>query len=198
VFSLNFEATEGALYQMLNHGLSTGALFLCVGMLYERTHTRLIADHGGAAARMPVFAGFFLVTILSSAGLPGLNGFVGEILCFFGIFAADKTLAILSVATVVLSAAYLLGLYRRVMHGPLKDPNDGRLRDIDGRELACLIPIIVLIVYMGLFPGTVLRKMDAAVGRYIGTVKSARPAATAWAAPGDPDRVGQAPVVPER
>jgi len=198
VFSLNFEATEGALYQMLNHGLSTGALFLCVGILYERTHTRLIADYGGAAARMPVFAGFFLVTMLSSAGLPGLNGFVGEILCFFGIFAADKTLAILSVATVVLSAAYLLGLYRRVMHGPLKDPNDLRLRDIQGRELAYLIPIIVLIVTMGLFPGTVLRKMDAAVGRYIGTVKSAQPAATAWAAPGNPDRVGQTPGVPER
>ena len=143
---------------------------------------------------MPVFAGFFLVTMLSSAGLPGLNGFVGEIMCFFGIFAADKTLAILSVATVILSAAYLLGLYRRVMHGPLKDPNDGRLRDIDGRELACLIPI----VYMGLFPGTVLRKMDAAVGRYIGTVKSAQPAETAWAAPGNPDRAGQDPGVPER
>ncbi len=102
---------------------------------------------------MPVFAGFFLVTVLSSAGLPGLNGFVGEILCFFGIFAADKTLAVLSVSTVVLSAAYLFGLYRRVMHGPLKDPNDGRLRDIDGRELAYLIPIIVLIVYHGPFPG---------------------------------------------
>ena len=198
VFSLNFEATEGALYQMLNHGLSTGALFLCVGILYERTHTRLIADYGGAAARMPVFAGFFLVTVLSSAGLPGLNGFVGEILCFFGIFAADKTLAILSVSTVVLSAAYLFGLYRRVMHGPLKDPNDGRLRDIDGRELACLIPIIVLIVTMGLFPGTVLRKMDAAVGRYIGTVKPVPPAATAWVAPGDPDRIGPDFGVPER
>ena len=153
MFSLNFEATEGALYQMLNHGLSTGALFLCVGILYERTHTRAIADYGGTAARMPVFAGFFLVTILSSAGLPGLNGFVGEILCFFGIFAADKTLAVLSVSTVVLSAAYLLWLYRRVMHGPLKDPNDGRLRDIGGRELAYLLPIIVLIVFMGLFPG---------------------------------------------
>jgi NADH-quinone oxidoreductase subunit M len=183
---------------MLNHGLSTGALFLCVGILYERTHTRLIADYGGAAARMPVFARFFLVTVLSSAGLPGLNGFVGEILCFFGIFAADKTLAILSVATVVLSAAYLLGLYRRVMHGPLKDPNHGRLRDIDGRELAYLIPIIVLIVTMGLFPGTVLRKMDAAVGRYIETVKPGQPAATAWAAPGVSDRVGQDPGLPER
>ncbi|MCK7480439.1 MAG: NADH-quinone oxidoreductase subunit M [Candidatus Moduliflexus flocculans] len=188
VFSLNFEATEGALYQMLNHGLSTGALFLCVGILYERTHTRAIADYGGTAARMPVFAGFFLVTILSSAGLPGLNGFVGEILCFIGIFAADKTLAVLSVSTVVLSAAYLLWLYRRVMHGPLKDPNDGRLRDIGGRELAYLLPIIVLIVYMGLFPGTFLRKMDAAVGRYMGLVKPAPRASITWTAPRGPDR----------
>jgi len=176
VFSLNFEAMEGALYQMLNHGLSTGALFLCVGILYERTHTRLIADYGGAAARMPVFAGLFLTAMLASAGLPGLNGFVGEILCFFGIFAANKVLAALAVSTVVLSAAYLLWLYRRVMQGPLKDPGDMRLRDIDGRELACLVPIIVLIVFMGLFPGTFLRKMDASVSRFIDAIKN-KPAA---------------------
>jgi len=176
VFSLNFEATEGALYQMLNHGLSTGALFLCVGVLYERTHTRLIGDYGGTAARMPVFAGLFLVVMLSSAGLPGLNGFVGEILCFYGIFTADKVLAALSVSTVILAAAYLLWLYRRVMHGPLKDPQDGRLRDLDRRELAVLIPILVLIVFMGLFPGPVLRKMDASVARYIEGLKT-KPAA---------------------
>jgi NADH-quinone oxidoreductase subunit M len=149
--SSNFEATEGAVYQMLNHGLSTGALFLCVGILYERTHTRLIADYGGAAARMPVFAGLFLVAMLSSAGLPGLNGFVGEILCFFGVFAANKVLAVLGVSTVILSAAYLLWLYRRVMHGPLKEPEDRRLRELDRRELLTLVPIIVLIVFMGLF-----------------------------------------------
>jgi len=172
VFSLNFEATEGALYQMLNHGLSTGALFICVGILYERTHTRLIADYGGAAARMPVFAGLFLVTILSSAGLPGLNGFVGEILCFFGVFAANRTLGVLSVSTVVLSAAYLLWLYRRVMQGPLKDPGDARLRDLGGRELAVLVPLVALIVLMGLFPGTFLRKMDASVSRYVETARS--------------------------
>jgi NADH-quinone oxidoreductase subunit M len=172
VFSLNFEATEGALYQMLNHGLSTGALFLCVGILYERTHTRLISDYGGTAARMPVFAGLFLVVMLSSAGLPGLNGFVGEILCFFGIFAANKVLAALSVTTVILAAAYLLWLYRRVMHGPAKDPADERLRDLDPRELAYLVPIVVLIVFLGLFPGTFLRKMDASVARFMDALKT--------------------------
>jgi NADH-quinone oxidoreductase subunit M len=197
IFSLNFEATEGALYQMLNHGLSTGALFLCVGILYERTHTRLIKDYGGAAARMPVFAAFLLVVMLSSAGLPGLNGFVGEILCFFGIFASNKVLAALSVSTVILSAAYLLWLYRRVMHGPLRDP-DGLLRDVDRRELAVLVPIIVLIVFMGLFPGTILRKMDASVARYIESVRAMAPAPLTWKVPGRP--VGPGPLVgePER
>ena len=198
VFSLNFEATEGAIYQMLNHGLSTGALFLCVGILYERTHTRLIADYGGAAARMPVFAGLFLVAMLSSAGLPGLNGFVGEFLCFFGIFAANKTLAVLSVSTVVLSAAYLLWLYRRVMHGPLKDPADRRLRDLDGRELACLVPLVVLMLFMGLFPGTFLRKMDSSVARYVESLRSKAPVVKALELPGRPGAEATALTEPER
>jgi NADH-quinone oxidoreductase subunit M len=179
VFSFNFEATEGALYQMLNHGLSTGALFLCVGILYERSHSRLIKDYGGAAARMPIFAAIFLVAMLSSAGLPGLNGFVGEILCFFGIFASNKVLAMLGVSTVILSAVYLLWLYRRVMHGPLKDP-DGLLRDVDRRELATLVPIVVLIVLMGLFPGAILRKMDASVSRYIESIRTKATASLTW------------------
>jgi NADH-quinone oxidoreductase subunit M len=194
VFSLNFEAMEGALYQMLNHGLSTGALFLCVGVLYDRTHTRLIADYGGTAARMPVFAGLFLVAALSSAGLPGLNGFVGEILCLFGVFSANKVLAALGVSTVILAAAYLLWLYRRVMHGPLKDPADPRLRDLDRRELAVLVPLIALMVFMGLFPGPILRKMDASVARSIKRLR-AKPAAvlTFPAKPSPPDFA-----VPER
>jgi NADH-quinone oxidoreductase subunit M len=191
VFSLNFEGTEGALYQMLNHGLSTGALFLCVGILYERTHTRLIADYGGAAGRMPVFAGLFLVVMLSSAGLPGLNGFVGEILCFFGIFAADKVLAALSVTTVILSASYLLWLYRRVFHGPLKDPGDKRLRDLDRRELAYLIPVIALIVFMGLFPGVFLRKMDASVARYLDAVKPKPAASLGWTVAAERGQAGE-------
>jgi NADH-quinone oxidoreductase subunit M len=156
---------------MLNHGLSTGALFLCVGILYERTHTRLIADHGGAAARMPVFAGLFLVAMLSSAGLPGLNGFVGEFLCFFGVFAANRVLAVLGLSTVILSAGYLLWLYRRVMHGPLKDPAGAELRDVGGRELAVLVPVVALMFFMGLFPGTILRKMDASVARYLDSLR---------------------------
>jgi NADH-quinone oxidoreductase subunit M len=194
VFSLNFEATEGALYQMLNHGLSTGALFLCVGVLYERTHTRRIADYGGTAARMPVFAGLFLVAVLSSAGLPGLNGFVGEVLCFFGVFSANKVLAALSVSTVILAAAYLLWLYRRVMHGPVKDPRDPRLRDLDGREQAVLVPLIVLMIFMGLFPGPILRKMDAAVARSIEGLR-AKPAAVLSlpANPSPPDFVRPEP-----
>ncbi len=189
VFSFNFEATEGALYQMLNHGLSTGALFFCVGILYERTHTRLIKDYGGAASRMPIFAGLFMVTMLSSAGLPGLNGFVGEILCFFGIFTANKVLAALAVSTVILSAAYLLWLYRRVMHGPVKDP-DGLLRDVDRRELAYLVPMIVLIIFMGLFPGVILRKMDASVSRYLDSVRTKAPTALTWRDTGNPPPAG--------
>jgi NADH-quinone oxidoreductase subunit M len=188
VFSLNFEATEGALYQMLNHGLSTGALFLCVGVLYERTHTRLIRDYGGAAGRMPVFAGLFLVIMLSSAGLPGLNGFVGEILCLFGVFTSN----------IILAAAYLLWPYRRVMHGPLKDPDDQRLRDVNGRELAYLVPIVILIVFMGLFPGGILRKMDASVARYIDSLKSKPGVAMTSSVPSRPALEAATVVEPER
>jgi len=118
------------------------------------------------------------MAMLSSAGLPGLNGFVGEILCFFGIFTANKVLAALAVSTAILSAAYLLWLYRRVMNGPLKDPDDDRLRDLDRRELAVLVPVIVLTVFMGLFPGTILRKMDASVARTIEALRT-RPAVAA-------------------
>jgi len=119
VFALNIEATEGAIYQMLNHGLSTGALFLIVGILYERSHTRLIKDYGGVSKQMPVFSAFFLICMLSSVGLPGLNGFIGEVLCIFGIFKANKIFAILGVTTVILAAGYLLWMFQRVMQGPI-------------------------------------------------------------------------------
>ncbi len=170
VFSLNFEGTEGGLYQMLNHGLSTGALFLIVGMLYERSHTRLIRDYGGLSRQMPVFSGFFLVCVLSSAGLPGLNGFVGEILCLFGAFKAHRVPAILAVSTVILAAAYLLNMFRRVMQGPVTNERVLRFKDITPREIACLAPIVILMFWMGLHPQPLLRKMDASVARYLGSV----------------------------
>ncbi|MGZ7065138.1 MAG: complex I subunit 4 family protein, partial [Candidatus Aminicenantales bacterium] len=172
LFSLNIESTEGALYQMINHGLSTGALFLCVGVLYERSHTRLISDYGGVSRQMPVFSAVLLIAMLSSMGLPGLNGFVGEILCFFGIFTANKALAALAVATVILSAVYLLWLFRRIMQGPIRNEKILGFKDMDLRERLYLIPIIVLMFWLGLFPGTILRKVDASVMQYLKSVKA--------------------------
>ena len=171
VFALNVEAAEGAVFQMLNHGLSTGMLFLLVGVLYERAHTRAIADFGGLSKQMPVFAAFFLVAILSSIGLPGLNGFVGEFLCFYGIFAAHSVWAILAVSTVILSAAYLLWMYQRVMHGPIVHESIKTYRDMNAREIALVVPIVILMLWMGIFPRTFLKKMDATINSYIRGLK---------------------------
>jgi len=167
LFSLNVEGVTGAVFQMLNHGLSTGMLFLIVGILYERAHTRLIKDFGGLSRQMPVFSAFFLVALLSSAGLPGLNGFVGEITCFFGIFAANKTLAILSVSTVILAAAYLLWMYERVMHGPVTNDKILSYKDANRREIAYLVPIVLLMFWMGLYPRPILSKIEPAVSRAV-------------------------------
>ncbi|MGD0782893.1 MAG: proton-conducting transporter membrane subunit, partial [Candidatus Aminicenantales bacterium] len=169
--ALNVESVEGALFQMLNHGLSTGMLFLMVGLLYERAHTRAISDFGGVSRAMPVFAAFFLVAILSSLGLPGLNGFVGEFLCFYGIFAARSVWAVLAVSTVILSAAYLLWMYQRVMHGPIVHDKIRSYTDLNAREIALVVPIVILMLWMGLFPGPLLNKMDATVTRYIQALK---------------------------
>ncbi len=171
VFSLTIEGTQGAIYQMLNHGMSTGALFLIVGILYERSHTRLIKDYGGVARQMPVFTAFFLICMLSSVGLPGLNGFVGEILCFFGIFKASRLLSILSISTIILAAAYLLWMYQRVMHGPITNQKILSFKDINKREIGYLVPIIILMFWMGIYPQTFLRKMDASVSNLVNRIQ---------------------------
>jgi NADH-quinone oxidoreductase subunit M len=183
VFALNAEAMEGALFQMIGHGLGTGALFLCVGMLYERTHTRRISDYGGVGRTMPVFSALFLVAILSSLGLPGLSGFVGEILCFFGVFQTDRSLAIVAVTTVILSAAYLLRLFQGIAHGPVANDTVRSMKDINGRELACLGPLIVLMIGLGLFPGLLLGKMHASVKTYLELLRRPRPAAALRVSP---------------
>jgi NADH-quinone oxidoreductase subunit M len=171
VFALNIEAAEGAVFQMLSHGLSTGMLFLMVGMLYERAHTRAMSDFGGVSKAMPVFAAFFLVAVLSSLGLPGLNGFVGEFLCLYGIFAANGIWAALAVSTVILSAAYLLGMYRKVMHGPIIHDRIRTYRDLNTREMALAIPIVILMLWMGIFPRTFMKKMDVTITHYIQSLK---------------------------
>lgn len=163
VFAVNMDSLQGAIYQMLNHGLSTGALFLCVGILYQRAHTRLIKDYGGVSRQMPVFAAVFLIVILSSAGLPGLNGFVGEVLCLFGIFQTSPLMAVLGVTTIILGAAYLLWMYQRVMQGPITHQHVKQFNDLSKRELGYFIPILILIFLMGIYPRPFLKKMEASV-----------------------------------
>ena len=172
IFSLNIEATEGAIYQMLNHGLSTGMLFLIVGILYERSHTRLIKNFGGVSKQMPVFSAFFLVAMLSSVGLPGLNGFVGEITCFFGIFSSSRLFAILSISTVILAAAYLLWMFQRVMQGPITNEKVLSYKDMNKREIGYLVPVVIMMFWMGIYPQTFLRKMDISVAHYINRIKN--------------------------
>jgi NADH-quinone oxidoreductase subunit M len=195
-FSLSLEGMEGALLQMVNHGISTGALFLAVGVLYERAHTRRIDDFGGVGRLMPIFAALFLVSLLSSMGLPGLNGFTGEILCFFGVFRVSRGLGIASVATVILAAAYLLWMFRRVMQGPVTKDAVRSFKDITLREGLVLVPLVVVMVWIGIAPRVLLSKMDASVAALTAKLKagptalsaertpaSARPIVTAKALP---------------
>ncbi len=170
VFALNVEGLQGALYQMLNHGLSTGALFLCVGILYERSHTRMIKDYGGVSKQMPIFSAFFLIALLSSVGLPGLNGFVGEALCLYGAFKANTLWAIFGITTIILAAGYLLWMFQRVMQGPITNEKVRTFPDLSLREIVVLVPIVILMFWMGIFPGTFLRKMDASINHLIDQV----------------------------
>ncbi len=161
---------------MVNHGLSTGALFLLVGMLYERAHTRRIADFGGLAQPLPVFAAAFLLVALSSLGLPGLNGFVGEFLILAGTFVARRPLAIAGAFGIVLAAVYLLWSYERVFHGPLRIPHAERRhvwRDPSMREIAVLAPVLAAILWLGVYPKPVLDRIEPSVERVLQRVDGA-------------------------
>jgi NADH-quinone oxidoreductase subunit M len=161
IFAFNTLGLDGAVLQMVNHGLSTGALFLLVGMLYDRRHTRMIADFGGLAKVMPVYAAFFLVVALSSLGLPGLNGFVGEFLVLLGAFQTLPVYAIVGATGVILSAVYLLWMYQRAMFGEVTHKENQRLRDLAPREVAVLAPIVLAIVWIGVYPQPLLKRMEA-------------------------------------
>jgi NADH-quinone oxidoreductase subunit M len=138
--------------QMINHGLSTGALFLLVGIIYERRHTRMIAEYGGISAVMPMYATIFLIITMSSIGLPALNGFVGEFTILIGVFARNWAWAVFAATGIVLGAAYMLWMYQRVFFGPITNPENEGLKDLNKRELAYLIPIVVLCFWIGLYP----------------------------------------------
>ena len=171
LFAFNAQGMSGGILQMVNHGLSTGALFLLVGMLYERRHTRLIADFGGVAKVMPIYAAFFLLVMFSSVGLPGLNGFVGEFLILVGAFQANVWYAVFAATGVVLSAIYLLWMYQRVMTGEVNKPENAALKDLNVREIALMVALVVLIVWIGVYPRTFLDPIQASVANLLSVVK---------------------------
>jgi NADH-quinone oxidoreductase subunit M len=152
MFALNAVGLEGSVLQMINHGLSTGGLFLLVGIIYERRHTRLISEYGGLAQVMPLYATFALILFLASMGLPLLNGFIGELMILQGAFAVRRWWAYLAVWGIVLGAAYLLWLYQRVFWGTITKEENRRLTDLNARELATLVPLVVLCFWIGIYP----------------------------------------------
>jgi len=171
VFVMNAEGIKGGLVQMINHGISTGALFLLVGMIYERTHTRMIGDYTGLFKRMPIFGFFFLVVALSSMGMPSTNGFIGELLVFIGAFKASWFYAVVVAIGVLLGTVYLLWLFQRVFLGEYSYVGHNTLKDLNCREIVTALSFTVLIFWIGLFPRPFLHAMDASITRLVDRVE---------------------------
>jgi len=175
IVALNEEAIQGSIIQMINHGLSTGALFIIVGMIYDRRHTREISEFGGLSKVMPVLATFLMIISLSSIGLPGLNGFVGEFLILLGSFHSthlnSPTYAVLATTGVVLSAVYLLWMYQRVMFGSVTKPENQTLKDLSFREIAVLAPIVIFVFWIGVYPLSYLNKTAASTKALVAQVE---------------------------
>ena len=167
MFAFNMQGVQGSIYQMLNHGISTGSLFLIVGMVYERRHTRMISEFGGLSKVMPVFAIFFMIVTLSSIGLPGTNGFVGEFLILLGAFQSNVVYGVLAASGVILGAAYMLWMFQRVMFGKVTNPKNEKLKDLSPREITVLVPMVILIFLMGIYPKLFFSKMDVTVEKFL-------------------------------
>jgi NADH-quinone oxidoreductase subunit M len=183
IFAFSGPALQGALLQMINHGLSTGALFLIVGMIYERRHTREIAEFGGLWKILPIFAIYFLITTLSSIGLPGLNGFIGEFLILLGSFARDPVMTALATTGVILGAIYMLWMFQRVMQGPLDRPQNRGLRDLNSREQCVLFPLVVAMFVIGLFPTPFLNTFDGTALKIVTGVGASPARPETWGSP---------------
>jgi NADH-quinone oxidoreductase subunit M len=185
--------------QMLNHGVSTGALFLIVGFIYERRHTRLISDFGGLSKQMPIFATVFMIVTLSSIGLPGTNGFVGEFLILIGAFESElRWWTVIASSGVILSAVYMLWMFQRVMFGELSNPKNQVLKDLNAREITIMAPLIILIFVMGVYPTPFIDKMNPAIEKLIVQTKQKQIAhlAVPVQAPATPDVAPTAPAMP--
>jgi NADH-quinone oxidoreductase subunit M len=175
LFSFTLTGMQGSMLQMVNHGLSTGALFLLVGMLYERRHTRAIEDFGGIASVAPLYSMFFLIVALSSLGLPGLNGFVGEFFILLGSFDASRLASILATGGVVGSAIYLLWAYQRTFHGPITNDENRVFKDLTRRERLVLVPLVAFILLIGIWPRPFLDRMQPAVQKVVTKMQGAAP-----------------------
>jgi NADH-quinone oxidoreductase subunit M len=179
IFAGTTQAVSGGVIQMVNHGLSTGGLFLLVGLIYERTHTRDLTRLGGLAQQTPALAGFFLIVALSSLALPGLNGFVGEFLVLLGTFGVHRALGVAAAVGVILAAIYLLWGYQRAMHGELRPEHAGH-RDLSLREYLVLVPVTAAIVATGIYPKPFLDRIEPAAEKSAATIQVERPPAVAF------------------
>jgi NADH-quinone oxidoreductase subunit M len=172
IFTLTQQGLDGAIFQMISHGVVSGALFLCVGVIYDRMHTREIAAYGGLVNRMPVYAAFFMVFTLANVGLPGTSGFIGEFLTLLAAFEVNTWVAIFATTGVILSAAYALYLYRRVIFGDLK-PSLSMITDLTAKEIAILAPLVILTIGLGVYPKPIFDVTSPAVANLLGQYKHA-------------------------
>ena len=171
IFALTVQSVQGALMVMINHGISTGALFLLIGMIYERRHTRAIEAYGGIARTVPMFASLLTLVSLSSIGLPGTNGFVGEFLVLLGAFKTVPIYTFIATTAVIFAAAYLLWAIQRILFNRLDKPENEHIADLNGRELAIMAPLVVAIIWLGVYPAPVLRRMEVAAQRFVTVVQ---------------------------
>jgi NADH-quinone oxidoreductase subunit M len=167
LFAMTVQGVAGGIFQMISHGIVSAALFLCVGVIYDRMHTREIAAYGGLVNRMPVYAFVFMVFALANIGLPGTSGFVGEFLALIGTFRVNNWVATLATIGTILSAAYMLWLYRKVIFGRLEKPSLAAITDVGWREIVVLAPLVVLTIVFGLYPRPVLDISAVSVAQLI-------------------------------
>jgi len=156
IFTFNAQGIDGAIFQMLSHGIVSAALFLCVGVVYDRMHTREIAAYGGLVNRMPMYAFVFMVFTMANVGLPGTSGFIGEFLTLLGAFKANTWVAFFATTGVILSAGYALYLYRRMIFGVIEKPNLAGIMDMNAREIVVMAPLVLLTIFFGIYPAALL------------------------------------------
>ncbi len=182
IFALTVQSVQGALMVMINHGISTGALFLLIGMIYERRHTRLIESYGGLARVMPLFSAILVIVTFSAIGVPGTNGFIGEFLVLLGSFRTFPIYSVVAATSVIFAAAYLLWAIQRILFNPLDKPENEHVPDLNRRELLLMAPLLAGIIWLGVYPAPVLRRMQPAAEQFVRTVESRAAMAATYAA----------------